>query len=68
MKYFIIIAIFLVWLGCLVEFAALASVALRVQNAGSIGVTIVMMGWLGLTGLCCIKLTRRAPVPVRVVA
>jgi len=58
MKFLIFTALFLVWLGCLVEFAALATVALRVQNTGSISAIVMMMGWLGLTGLCGWKWTR----------
>jgi len=58
MKYLIIIALSIVWLGCLVEFAALATVALRLQNTGSIGAITMLMGWLGLTGVFTWKWTR----------
>ena len=58
MKFIIITAISILWLGCLVELAVLASAAFRMQNAGSIGAIIMMMGWLGLTGVCGWKFTR----------
>jgi len=59
MKFIIITALTLAWLGCLVEVAALASKALHGQNAGAIGAVVMMMGWLGLIGLCGWKMTRR---------
>jgi hypothetical protein len=59
MKLLVITALSLAWLGCLVEVAALASRALHVQHAGSIGAVVMLMGWLGLTGLCGWKMTRR---------
>ncbi len=65
MKLLFITALSIAWLGCLVLCAALATRALHVQNAGSIGAMVMMMGWLGLTGLCGWKMTRqdtRAPV------
>ena len=62
MKHLIILLLAIVWLGCLVEFAALASAALEVQRVGSIAVSVLMLGWLGFTGLCAWKLTRRNPV------
>lgn len=60
MKYLIITILALVWLACLVEFVALTTVALRMQNAGSLGALGMLMGWLGLTGFCSWKLTRRS--------
>ena len=58
MKYIIYTALSIAWLACLVEFAALATVALRVQNTGSISAIVMMLGWLGLTGLCGWKWSR----------
>jgi hypothetical protein len=58
MKYLIITALSIVWLACLVEFAALATVALRVQNTGSLGAIFMMLSWLALTGVCGWKWTR----------
>jgi hypothetical protein len=66
MKHLLVIALALVWLGCLVEFTALASIALRTQNVGSVGAIGMMMGWLGLTGFCAWKLTRRSHVATQV--
>ncbi len=59
MKFIVITALSIAWLGCLVLFAALAHRALHVQNPGSIGAVMMMMGWLGLTGLCGWKMTRQ---------
>jgi hypothetical protein len=58
MKHPIIIAVAIVWMVCLAEFAALASAACHVQHTGRVGATVMMLGWLGLTGLFTWKLAR----------
>lgn len=58
MKILIILAITLVWLGCLAEVTVLASAALRLQHPGSITASVLLLGWLGLTAVCAWKFTR----------